>query len=76
MTPNGAPWRLMARSRVVLFGSYARGEARPESDVDLVVIAPEFDEPYDKHRVDLLWALRAQTDICIEPVAVGALGTT
>ncbi len=26
--------------RVILFGSYARGAARPDSDVDLLVIAP------------------------------------
>jgi len=58
-------------TRAVLFGSHARGEAGPESDVDLVVIAPEFDEPYDRRRVDLLWALRAQTDSRIEPIAVG-----
>jgi len=57
--------------RAVLFGSYARGDARPDSDVDILVIAPEFDGPYDKSRIDLLWALRAQTDSRIEPVAVG-----
>jgi len=58
-------------SRAVLFGSYARGDAHPDSDVDILVIAPEFDEPYDKNRVDLLWELRAQTDSRIEPIAVG-----
>ena len=58
-------------SQAVLFGSYARGDARPESDVDILVIAPEFDGPYDKSRIDLLWALRAQTDSRIEPITVG-----
>ncbi len=57
--------------QAVLFGSHARGESHPDSDVDILVIAPEFDEPYDKSRVDLLWALRAQTDSRIEPIAVG-----
>jgi predicted nucleotidyltransferase len=27
-------------SRVILFGSHARGEARPDSDVDLLVVEP------------------------------------
>lgn len=27
-------------SRVVLFGSYARGDARPDSDIDLLVVVP------------------------------------
>ena len=35
------------------------------------MIAPEFDGPYDKSRIDLLWTLRARTDSRIEPMAVG-----
>ncbi len=31
-------------SKVVLFGSYARGEAREGSDLDLLVIEPEIQE--------------------------------
>ena len=58
-------------SRAVVFGSCARGDAHPDSDVDVLVIAPEFDGLYDKHRVDLLWELRAQTDSRIEPMPVG-----
>lgn len=29
-----------APSRIVLFGSYARGDARPDSDLDLLIIEP------------------------------------
>jgi len=58
-------------SRVILFGSHARGNARPDSDIDVLVIAPEFDGPYNKRLVDLLWELRARTDSRIEPVPVG-----
>jgi len=57
--------------RGILFGSHARGDARPESDVDVLIIASEFDEPYDPRRIDLLWELRAHTDSRIEPIAVG-----
>lgn len=55
----------------ILFGSYARGDARPDSDVDVLIIAPEFDAPYDRQRIDLLWELRVHTDSRIEPIAVG-----
>ncbi len=58
-------------SRAILFGSHAREEAQPDSDIDLLVIAPEFDGPYDKRKVDLLWELRANSDSRIEPVPVG-----
>lgn len=55
---------------VVLFGSFARGEGDDESDIDLVVIAPQFDEADDRV-IDLLWGLRALTDSRIEPIACG-----
>jgi predicted nucleotidyltransferase len=57
--------------RAVLFGSHAREEADPDSDIDILVIAPEFDEPYQKERVDLLWELRVRSDSRIEPIPVG-----
>jgi predicted nucleotidyltransferase len=33
-------------SRVILFGSHARGEAGPDSDVDLLVIEPHVDDRF------------------------------
>ena len=58
-------------SRAVLFGSHARGEARSDSDIDILVVAAEFDKSPDRARVDLLWELRARTDSRIEPLPVG-----
>jgi hypothetical protein len=55
----------------VLFGSAARGDAGPESDLDLVVVAPEFDGPYDMCLVKAMWRVRAWTDSRIEPVSCG-----
>jgi len=34
--------------RVVLFGSYARGNPTPDSDVDLLIIAPHEGKPVNK----------------------------
>jgi uncharacterized protein len=34
-------------AKVILFGSHARGEANPDSDVDFLVIEPDID---DRHR--------------------------
>lgn len=58
-------------SKAVLFGSYARGDAHPDSDIDILVISSEFDGTYDRRQVDLLWELRAKTDGRIEPLPVG-----
>lgn len=41
---------------VILFGSRGRGEARPDSDLDLLVIEPDFDrrgEEYGRLRKEL-----------------------
>jgi predicted nucleotidyltransferase len=32
--------------RIILFGSYARGDAREDSDIDLLVLFPEVDNPH------------------------------
>lgn len=37
-----------APQRVILFGSYARGDATPDSDVDLLVIMPTKQPPIDQ----------------------------
>ena len=31
-------------SKVILFGSYARGEARPDSDLDFLVVEPRLED--------------------------------
>jgi len=51
--------------------NHARGAAREESDIDLAVIAPEFDARNRERLTRKLWAFRATTDNRIEPIAVG-----
>ena len=56
--------------RAVLFGSYARGRADEYSDIDLVVIAPEFDGSREMSLVKRLWGATA-ADNRIEPIPCG-----
>jgi predicted nucleotidyltransferase len=60
-------------SRAVLFGSFATGQAHEWSDIDLVVIAPEFDSRRDHEAVMSLWRTRTAVDDRIEPIACGEL---
>ncbi len=55
----------------VLFGSAARGQEHEYSDIDLVVIAPEFDERRDLAFVKNLWRARLKSDERIEPIHCG-----
>jgi predicted nucleotidyltransferase len=55
----------------VVYGSHARGEATPDSDIDLIVISSLFDPPRDRRLTGLLWRLRAKTDSRVEPVGIG-----
>jgi hypothetical protein len=56
----------------VLFGSYALDLADEYSDIDLIVIAPEFDGSRENSLVKALW----QATVCdnrIEPIPCGEL---
>lgn len=57
--------------RAVLFGSSVRGQGDEWSDIDLVVIAPEFDERRDLAFVKNLWRARLKSDERIEPIHCG-----
>ena len=57
--------------RVVLFGSYERGQADEYSDIDLIVIAPEFDGPREVILIEKLWQARTSVDNRIEPIPCG-----
>lgn len=57
--------------RAVLFGSFARGEQKRWSDIDLVVIAPEFDSIRELALIEKLWRTVARVDNRVEPVPCG-----
>lgn len=54
----------------IIYGSSARGEETPESDIDLLVISPLFDR-YPRARVGEMWRLTGKIDRRIEPIPVG-----
>lgn len=56
--------------RAVLFGSYVNDKADEYSDIDLVVIAPEFDGSREISLVKALWRATV-TDNRIEPIPCG-----
>ncbi len=57
--------------QAVLFGSHAREDSDEWSDIDLVVIAPEFDGPRTLEQVRQLWMATASSDNRIEPIPCG-----
>lgn len=57
--------------RVVLFGSYAQGMQRKDSDIDLCIVSPKFTNPWKA--TQYLWSKRLHDDgITIEPVGFSA----
>jgi hypothetical protein len=55
----------------VVFGSWAKGLAHRWSDIDLVVVSPQFDRSPSWTSVTTLWRQAARIDSRIEPVACG-----
>lgn len=49
--------RVLDPEKIILFGSYARGDAGPDSDVDIAVIA-ETDQPKGRVSGEIAWSLR------------------
>ncbi len=57
--------------RVILYGSYAVDRAKDESDIDLVIVSPDFEDKDIRERLELLGVASARI---MEPVQ--ALGAT
>ncbi|MEI8132543.1 MAG: nucleotidyltransferase domain-containing protein [Leptolinea sp.] len=55
----------------VIFGSQATGRAHQWSDIDLLVISPQFDGIRRREDINLLWHVAADTDNRIEPIPIG-----
>jgi predicted nucleotidyltransferase len=59
--------------RVLLFGSWARGDAHPESDIDLLVALDRVESPWEElRRMDeILWRHSYWNDAVISAIPVG-----
>ena len=55
----------------VVFGSHVKGRADCWSDIDLLVVSPQFDGPRNRRDINLMWRLAAKTDSRIEPIPCG-----
>lgn len=58
-------------SFAVLFGSYAIGTPNELSDIDLLVVSPQFDCKIERRWINHLWRIAARTDSRIEPIPCG-----
>jgi len=54
---------------MILFGSYAKGTAREDSDLDVAIVVDELKGDFFSTR-PLLWKLRRQIDDRIEPIII------
>jgi predicted nucleotidyltransferase len=56
-------------AKIYLYGSYSKGTARPESDIDVAVVVPAIQDDW----LDMsttLWLLAPQVNYLIEPVLI------
>lgn len=58
----------------VLFGSRARGEGRPDSDLDVLVVVTADDLPIRRRIVDVAYEVFLQTDVLISPLVLSREG--
>lgn len=54
---------------IYLYGSYSKGKARPDSDIDVAVVVPEVKDDFLKAS-SLLWSLTWDVNTLIEPVLI------
>ena len=57
----------MSFDKMILFGSYAKGNQREDSDVDVAIVVDKIKGDYFSTR-PLLWRVRREVDDRIEPV--------
>lgn len=59
----------LGQARVYLFGSYSKGTARQDSDIDVAVVVPKVEDDFLKTS-SMLWMLTWNANTLIEPVLI------
>lgn len=57
-------------SKAYLYGSQIKGTATEESDIDLLLVSPAFDNDSDKF-LSIIWLSKIRTENRIEPLTIG-----
>ncbi len=56
--------------KAILYGSYTKGAANEDSDIDLLLVSKQFDNDIDKF-TDIVWLSQIRSEYRIEPYMVG-----
>ncbi|MFC1496461.1 nucleotidyltransferase domain-containing protein [Candidatus Margulisiibacteriota bacterium] len=54
---------------IILFGSYAKGNAKKNSDIDVAVVSPDFEKKNPIKNLQFLFKIAKNVDVDLEPLA-------